>query len=132
MPQPVLTHVAFNCPDIDSMAEFYRDLAGLEIVLDRRDGDLRVAWLGLERDAAPFLLVLLQRPGNQPVSPHAMEHLGFECQSRAEVDEIVARARKRGAPLVEGPDELPPPVGYFAIVADPNGNRVEFSCPDSV
>lgn len=131
MARPSLTHVAFNVPDIDAMATFYRAYAGLEIIHDRVDGDLRVAWLDAGTVARPFLLVLLQRLGNQPDNPHAMEHLGFECESKAEIDRICERALAAGVPIVEGPTQFPPPVGYFVILADPAGNRVEFSCPSA-
>jgi catechol 2,3-dioxygenase-like lactoylglutathione lyase family enzyme len=129
VPKPRLTHVAFNCEQIDAMLAFYCEFAELERGLDRVDGGTRVAWLNAGTDTAPFLLVLIGRPGLQPDEPHAMEHLGFECETCAEVDEITGRARAQGVPVLEGPFELPPPVGYLVILADPCGNRVEFSCP---
>ena len=129
MGKPPLTHIAFNCDDITAMAEFYREFAGLEIGHDRVDDGMRVAWLGVTGEPAPFMIVLLERPGNQPDGPHAMEHLGFEVDTDAEVDAVIEKARRSGVPVVEGPMKLPPPVGYFVILADPAGNRVEFSCP---
>jgi catechol 2,3-dioxygenase-like lactoylglutathione lyase family enzyme len=129
MAKPRLTHVAFNCEDVDGMVEFYREFAELDTGLDRMDGDTRVAWLNAGDGDNPFLLVLIGRPGLQPDEPHAVEHLGFECGSRDEVDEIISRAHSRGVPVLEGPLELPPPVGYLVILGDPAGNRVEFACP---
>ncbi len=132
MARPPLTHVAFNVSDIDAVAAFYNEYAGIEMGLDRMDGELRVAWLNVGTEAAPFLIVLLQRPGNQPEPPHAMEHLGFECETKAEVEAIYYRAQREGVPIVDGPTQLPAPVGYFVILADPAGNRVEFSCPSAI
>ncbi len=129
MIKPRLTHVAFNCENIDEMIAFYRSYAELELGLDRMDDDTRVAWLQAGTEQSSFLIVLIGRLGTQPEAPHAFEHLGFEVDRREEVDEIVARARGHNVPLLQGPIELPPPVGYFAILADPAGNRVEFSCP---
>lgn len=127
MTQPILTHVALNCADVDRAIAFYQEFAGMHLVHDRVDGDMRVAWVSREQADPQFLLVLLQNAGNQPAAPPAVDHLGFACATREEVDAVAARAQAQDVPVVMGPVEWPPPVGYFTIIADPDGNRVEFS-----
>jgi len=127
MAVPALTHVAFNCANVDAMVDFYRDYAGMRLVHERNDGGVKVAWVGYEPDDPSFVLVFIGQPGNQPDFPPAAEHLGFACETRAEVDAVADKAEAAGVPVVQGPVELPPPVGYFVIIADPEGNRVEFS-----
>ena len=50
--------------------------------------------------------------------------LGLACATRDEVDRLSALARAEGvlrSPPVDGGE----PVGYWAYVADPDGNKVE-------
>ncbi len=127
MQAPTLTHVALNCADVARTIAFYRAYAGMHVVHERVDGGVRVAWLGREREDPTFVLVCIENAGRQPESPPAVDHLGFACATRAEVDAVAARAEAAGVPVVMGPVDWPPPVGYFVIIADPDGNRVEFS-----
>ncbi len=53
-------------------------------------------------------------------------HLGFELQSREEVDAIAAAARDEGS-LTLAPTLMPAPIAYICFVEDPDGNTIEFS-----
>ena len=53
-----------------------------------------------------------------------LQHLGYALATRAEVDAAAAHAREAGLLRVE-PHYAGPIVGYFCIVADPDGNLVE-------
>ena len=127
MSRPVLTHVALNCADVQASVEFYRSYAGMEITHERVDDGVRVVWLGREVVAPTFVLVLIGQPGKRPPSPPSIDHLGFACAERGDVDEAVARARAEGVPVPFGPRDLGHPVGYIAILEDPDGNRIELS-----
>jgi predicted lactoylglutathione lyase len=48
------------------------------------------------------------------------------CESREEVDARCARAADEGREVV-GPFDSGPPVGYWAIVQDPDGHNLELS-----
>lgn len=48
------------------------------------------------------------------------------CASRAEVDRLCAQARRDGC-LRRGPTDSPPPVCYWAFIADPDGHLLEVS-----
>jgi len=53
-------------------------------------------------------------------------HLGVAVESREEVDRRVADARTAGI-AVDGPHDSGPPVGYWAILPDPDGHHLELA-----
>jgi predicted lactoylglutathione lyase len=55
-----------------------------------------------------------------------LDHFGFQCDTRAEVDRIAELARARNI-LVEPPTDVGGVVGYFTSVRDPDGHVVEFT-----
>jgi predicted lactoylglutathione lyase len=59
-----------------------------------------------------------------PLLPIA--HLGVGCDSRAEVERLVELARAEGRPVV-GPIDAPHPVGYYALISDPDQHTLEVS-----
>jgi lactoylglutathione lyase len=118
------THITINCSDIDASVEFYTSLCGLSIVRDRRLEGRHNVWLG---PATPpgedpvFVLVIVQDEVKA-----RLDHFGFRCESRKEVDRIVERARAQNI-LVQPPVDAGGVVGYFAMVHDPDGHIVEFT-----
>jgi hypothetical protein len=82
-----------------------------------------VVWLS-DR-TRPFVIVLIE----QSVVSHSLggfAHLGIGCESRAEVDRRCAGAREEGREVF-GPTDSGEPVGYWAIIADPDGHNLELS-----
>ena len=55
-----------------------------------------------------------------------LDHFGFQCDSRAEVDHIAELARQQNI-LVEPPTDVGGVVGYFTTMRDPDGHLVEFT-----
>ena len=55
-----------------------------------------------------------------------MDHLGFQCDVREQVDQIAERGRELGI-LVEPPTDVGGSVGYFTMLRDPDGHLVEFT-----
>jgi catechol 2,3-dioxygenase-like lactoylglutathione lyase family enzyme len=55
-----------------------------------------------------------------------LDHFGFQCDSRDEVDRIAALAREQNI-LVEPPTDIGGVVGYFTTVRDPDGHVIEFT-----
>ncbi|HZP29877.1 MAG TPA: VOC family protein [Acidimicrobiia bacterium] len=130
-PRPLdvgLSHVALAIADADRSIDFYARYAGMQVVHRRTEpaGDgvstSSVVWLSdLTR---PFVVVLIETDVTHRLGGFA--HLGVGCTSRAEVDRRCALARDEGR-AVSGPFDSGPPVGYWAIVADPDGHNLELS-----
>lgn len=131
---PLLTHIALRCADLERSIQFYQSWCGLEVLHRRADpapdgkGAMRIAWLG--RPAQPganpdFVMVLLET--RVPPGPTSLfDHLGFAVESRAEVDALAERGK--AASLLHWPAaDAGAVVGYLCAVKDPDGNVVEFS-----
>jgi len=120
-----LTHVALPATNIDASVAFDERDAGMRVVhrrVDPSDGRT-VVWIS--DGTRPFVIVLIQAERvATPLLPIA--HLGVGCASRAEVDRLAAAAHAEGR-NVWGPTDSPPPVGYWALIADPDGHTLELS-----
>jgi catechol 2,3-dioxygenase-like lactoylglutathione lyase family enzyme len=114
-----LTHIALPARDLDESIDFYARYARMQVV-HRREG---VVWLSDK--TRPFVIVLMQS-GDVAHPLRAPAHLGVACESRDEIDRLVARARAEGR-LIEGPADYGPPVGYWAFLRDPDGHTLEIS-----
>src|SRR5439155_22787377 len=87
---PLWTHITINCRDIDASVEFYTSLCGLSIVRDRRLEGRHNVWLGPATEAGVdpvFVLVIVQDEVKA-----RLDHFGFQCESRAEVDRLAGAA----------------------------------------
>lgn len=118
------THITINASNLDVSVEFYTSFCGLSIVRDRRLEGRHNVWLGPPTPPGEdpvFVLVIVQDEVKA-----RLDHFGFQCDSRGEVDRIVARARQQDI-LVQPPLDAGGVVGYFAMVRDPDGHIVEFT-----
>jgi catechol 2,3-dioxygenase-like lactoylglutathione lyase family enzyme len=119
------THVALTVSDLDKSIAFYSKYAAMQAIHRRTDAKTNagVAWLSdLTR---PFVIVLIKAEAvNSPLRP--ISHLGVACATRDEVDRLCEEARQEGIE-VDGPQDWPPPVGYWAFLRDPDGHTLELS-----
>jgi lactoylglutathione lyase len=118
------THITITVSRMDASLEFYRSVCGLEVVRDRRGEGGGTVWLGYQPEDGghpAFVLVLMEGEVRD-----RLDHFGFQCDSRAEVDAIAAEARGRGI-LVYEPTDSGGSVGYWTHVRDPDGHMVEFT-----
>ena len=121
---PRWTHITINVSDLERSIQFYTSLCGLAIVRDRRPEGRHNVWLGPQQRAGEdpvFVLVLIQDEVKA-----RLDHFGFQCESRAEVDRIAESARVQNI-LVEPAQDIGGVVGYFTMVRDPDGHLVEFT-----
>lgn len=118
-----LTHIALPVSEMDASLDFYERFASLKAVHLRQDevtGN-RVAWIS--DGTRPFVVVLIETGRvDHPLVPIA--HLGVGCDSREEVDRLVALAHGEGRP-VWGPTDSGYPVGYWALISDPDHHTLE-------
>lgn len=133
------THVALRVSDIDATIAFYQRYTGLELLDKRQDDDGYGAWLGhSDQKEFPFILVLAQFfPDKDPFAPAPLakmapfNHFGIELPTKADVDDIAARAEADGC-LAMPARMMPDPIGYICMLEDPDGNLVEFSFDQGV
>ena len=120
-----LTHVALPVTDVDASVAFYAKYAGMKLVHRRRDPGVGNSVVWLSDGTRPFVIVLIGVPEvRNPLVPIA--HLGVGCDSRAEVERLVALAKAEGRPVV-GPIDAPHPVGFYALISDPDQHTLEVS-----
>lgn len=118
------THLTITVADFDRSIGFYTDFCGFAVLRDRRSEGGSTVWIGppAPDDQLPiFLLVLME---GEVAS--RLDHLGFQCDSRAEVDAIAARGRELGI-IVHPPTDSGGSVGYWTMIGDPDGHLVEFT-----
>jgi catechol 2,3-dioxygenase-like lactoylglutathione lyase family enzyme len=118
------THITLTVSNLERSIEFYNSFCDLSVLKDRRLEGGGTVWLGPQTPAGKeplFLLVL----GQGEVS-FKMDHLGFQCATREQVDRIAERGRAAGI-LVYPPRDSGGSVGYWTMLRDPDGHLVEFT-----
>ncbi len=121
---PRWTHITINVSDLNRSVEFYTSVCGLSIVRDRRLEGRHNVWLGPSPPPGEdpiFVLVMVQEEVKA-----RLDHFGFQCNSREEVDRIAELARAQDI-LIEPPVDLGGVVGYFTMIRDPDGHLIEFT-----
>ncbi len=122
-PDVGLSHVALLVQDVDASIDFYRRYARMNVVHRRGHRGRSTVWLSdLSR---PFVLVLMETDQVEG-RLDGYAHLGVGCNSREEVDALCDDARSEGR-LVFEPEEFGAPVGYTALLRDPDGHNLELS-----
>jgi catechol 2,3-dioxygenase-like lactoylglutathione lyase family enzyme len=112
-----LTHVALPVRSLAASEAFYGKYAGMQTVHERPG----VLWVS-DR-TRPFALVLIETAGEiKPLLP--MAHLGVGVRSREDVDRLCRLAREERC-LAREPEDSGPPVGYWALIRDPDGHTLE-------
>lgn len=118
------THITLTVSNLERTIDFYRSFCNLTVVRDRRLEGASTVWLGPEPapgEQPTFLLVITQGE-----VPYRMDHLGFQCDSRQQVDRMAALGKELGI-LVYPPRDSGGSMGYWTMLQDPDGNRVEFT-----
>ena len=120
-----LTHIALPASNVERSVNFYAKYARMQIVHRRMDGESGKQVVWLSDHTRPFVIVLIEDHDQiVPLSPIA--HLGVGCASRVEVDRLCIEARDEGI-LLMGPKDSGYPVGYWALIRDPDGHTLEVS-----
>jgi lactoylglutathione lyase len=118
------THITITVSDLERSIDFYTSVCGLSVVRDRRLEGGGTVWLGPvpRADEDPtFVLVI-----SKGEVTDRLDHFGFQCESREQVDAIAEEARRRGI-LAYPPTDSGGAVGYWTIIKDPDGHGVEFT-----
>ena len=121
---PRWTHITINVSDIERSVAFYTSVCGLSIVRDRRKEGRHNVWLGppvADGEDPTFVLVMVQDEVKA-----RLDHFGFQCDSRAAVDQIAKLGHEQNI-LVEPLTDIGGIVGYFTAIRDPDGHMIEFT-----
>ncbi len=117
-----LTHVALTVKDAAASVAFYGRYASMQVVHERAEhSGHKVVWLSDK--TRPFVIVLIE-VAQVDVLLKGSAHLGVGCPSKEEVDRLCALARSEGR-LVHAPHDAGYPVGYWGMIADPDGHNLE-------
>lgn len=126
---PEWHHITFKVKDADASIRFYSEYLGMNAVQDQKDSDgKRWVWMRFSENPNAPLFVLVEdtqfKGGAGPAQ--SLQAFSFRMADMKPVEEMSARAKKDGH-LVEAAAYGGHMKGYFCIVADPDGNRLEFS-----
>jgi catechol 2,3-dioxygenase-like lactoylglutathione lyase family enzyme len=132
MPAKGLHHVDLAVSDVERSLAFYLDLLGplgwqVAARYPTYRGTEEVVYLGLPPDSGVGHFGLRQADGGaHQYYGVGVEHIAFEVDSQAEVDEAYRRAESAGAEIHFPPEWDGDQPGYYAVfVFDPDGIRVE-------
>lgn len=120
-----LSHIALIVRDINKMIDFYREFTGMNVIHNRNDEGVNVAWLRLPEPSS-LIIVMIEDKNFEITKLQRMNHFGFDAASREVVDELAKKGEKLGIliqPAVDGGKIL----GYLCLVEDPDGNYLEFA-----
>jgi glyoxylase I family protein len=131
-----LNHLALVASDLEPSLEFYNHLLGFmgyewvevpettQLLMKTR----LAAWASAEgsvtlRPAKPESAAKIH-DRNAP----GLNHIAFNAESRAAVDELHALLKRIGARVLDPPAEYPYFPGYYAVYfTDPDGVKIEFA-----
>lgn len=120
-----LAHIALPVRSLAASIAFYARFANMQVVHSR----LGVAWIS--DGTRPFAIVLLESTAETIPLLLPYAHLGVGVASRAEVDRLCQLARDAQC-LVSEPEDSGPPVGYWALLRDPDGHTLELAYGQAV
>jgi catechol-2,3-dioxygenase len=126
---PPLTHIALTVRDLSVSTPWYQALIGAEPVLDEHtDGGFRHVVFPVGGD---MLLGLHQHDQAAPAEPFSeyrvgLDHVGFGCDSRADLEKWVTRLNELG---IEHGGIVDAGYGSGLSFRDPDGIALEFFAP---
>lgn len=126
---PEWHHVLFKVKDADASIRFYSEYLGMNAVQDQKDSDgKRWVWMRFsENPNAPLFVFVEETQFKGGATPaQSLQSFSFRMTDLKPVEELSSRAQKDGL-LLEAAAYGGHMRGYFCVVADPDGNRLEFS-----
>jgi lactoylglutathione lyase len=128
---PQLEHVALWVDDLDGMCSFYAGVFGATVGprYDNERKGFASRFVAFDSGARLELMTTrMLQPARLERGAQRMglTHLAIALGSEAAVDDLTARLRARGLPVLDGPRRTGD--GYYeSVVLDPEGNRIELT-----
>ena len=120
-----LTHIALPIKNLEHSLAFYSKYGRMQVVHRRKDCETGAEVVWLSDRTRPFVIVLIEVDKVDSVL-RPLAHLGVGCESRDEVNRLCEEAQVEGL-LIEGPVDSGYPVGYYALLRDPDGHTLELA-----
>ena len=126
--QATLGHVVLNVRDVNKSEAFYRNI--LRMKISGRNKRTKMSFLSFGREHHDIALMELppeaRRAGGDGFP--GLHHFCVYVRTNEEVDELYPILRRKGIPIVSGPEILEVARNRSISFLDPDGNRVEVAC----
>ncbi len=126
MTTPVLQHIALSVHDIDKSADWYARLFDLTLVAEFDEPAPMKVFMTPDGQAIDLRQDPAVAPDQFTQERVGLDHIGFVCSDRADLDQWYARLRDHG---VEMSEIVPSPFGWHLNFRDPDGIPLEFYLP---
>jgi catechol 2,3-dioxygenase-like lactoylglutathione lyase family enzyme len=126
MSTPVLQHIAFSVHDIDKSADWYVRLFDLTLVAEVEEPAPMKIFMTPQGQAIDLRQDPAVAPEGFTQERVGLDHVGFVCSERAELDAWQRRLQDHG--VVESGIEASP-FGWHLNFRDPDGIPLEFFLP---
>jgi catechol 2,3-dioxygenase-like lactoylglutathione lyase family enzyme len=131
-------HVAYRCKDAKETVEWYRDNLNMDFILAIAEDQVPSTGepdpymhvfldAGNDNVLAFFELPTKPEMGKDPNTPDWVQHIAFRVKDRDELLEFKEHLESNGVEVLGVTDHS---LFHSIYFFDPNGHRVELSCPD--
>ena len=121
-------HIAFTVRDADRSAAFYRDLLGMQVLMEGNEEEVRFRILAHPQSG--WVIGVRQYPGHADGEfsefRTGLDHFAFTVNTRAELEAWQARLDEQGVPFTPIAET---PIGTVIVFRDPDNIQLEFWLP---
>jgi catechol-2,3-dioxygenase len=123
-----LGHVVLNVRDLKKSERFYRDVLGMGV--SGRNSRTRMSFLSFGKEHHDIALMELPAKAKRIAGEGipGLHHFCVYVRTNKEVDDLYPVLRRKGIPIVSGPEILEVARNRSISFLDPDGNRVEVAC----
>jgi catechol 2,3-dioxygenase len=123
-----LGHVVLNVRDLKKSERFYRGILGMAV--SGRNRRTKMSFLSFGREHHDIALMELPAKAKRIAGGDSpgLHHFCVYVDTNQEVDELYPILKRKGIPIVSGPEILEVARNRSISFLDPDGNRVEVAC----
>ncbi len=124
----ILGHIVLNVADLAKSERFYRSILGMRISARNRKTKMTFLSYGREHHDVALMELPEERKQRFEKGVPKLHHFCIYVRSNAEVDALYPLLKRRGIPIVSGPETLVVAGNRSISFLDPDRNRVEVAC----